>query len=290
LTDGEKPAESDVAGSEPLEAGLETTGSYSDVRLRGLIHDLRNAVGFVTHSASQLGRYIDDLMDLIGFFEDLTDGLGEKEQALLQEFRALVPIDVATEEIPGVMQTIREGERRITAILEQLRPDHLGDQGGEDGNCDLVATVETALSIFSSNHGSVVEFLSELEVSPRIACDGVSVGRLLDNLLVNAVKAVTEEGEGGTVHVIVKPAPLQAGVELVVRDDGVGMTPEVLKRVFQPYFTTRRGRGGTGLGLAVVREVVDACKGEVTIESSPGQGTTFSVVFPAVATDEVGRD
>ena len=281
----EMEAEAETGGSmhgAPKEAALES-GVDSEMRLRGLVHDVRNATGFVSQSASQLRRYVDDLLEMIGFFDELAAGLGEREQELLREFKALVPVDVATEEIPRVMDTIREGERRIVAILEQLRPPAAGGPAAQSGDSDLVLATETALGVFSSTHGALVQFTSELETSPRVACDELAVARLLDNLLLNAVKAVTEKADPGHVHVSVGPLQSEKAVELVVRDDGVGMAPEVKDRVFQPYFTTRGGQGGTGLGLAVVQQVVDGCGGQIRVESSPGQGTAFFVELPVVA-------
>jgi len=275
----------DVAGDPSGQEGV-APASDADLHLRGLIHDLRNATGFVTHSASQLRRYVDDLLEMCGFFDDLVDGLGEKEQELLREFKMLVPVDVAQQEIPRVMETIREGERRIAGILEELRPARLSGPSPEARECDLVTAVEAALAVFSSNHGGLVQFSSECKASPHVACDDLSVARLLDNLLLNAVKAVSEKGAGGKVDVTVQPSQTKGMVDLVIRDDGVGMAPEVRSRVFQSYFTTRERQGGTGLGLAVVQQVVDGCGGRVSVESSPGLGTVFLVEFPAVVSGD----
>ena len=76
---------------------------------------------------------------------------------------------------------------------------------------------------------------------------------------------------------------IAAGIEggrvaIRVSDSGKGMPPEVQERLFQPFFTTRPE--GTGLGLAIVRSVIDTHGGEVTVESKPGQGSTFCVTLP----------
>jgi two-component system NtrC family sensor kinase len=75
-------------------------------------------------------------------------------------------------------------------------------------------------------------------------------------------------------------------VELVVRDTGCGMAPDTLRRIFDPYFTTKSGpdasgRGGTGLGLATCRQIIEAHHGRIRVESTPGKGTAFTLKLPA---------
>ena len=74
-------------------------------------------------------------------------------------------------------------------------------------------------------------------------------------------------------------------VQLVVKDTGIGMSPDVMKRVFEPFFTTREVGKGTGMGLAVVYGIVKDLQGAVTVESEPGAGSTFRVFLPKVKTD-----
>jgi signal transduction histidine kinase len=68
-----------------------------------------------------------------------------------------------------------------------------------------------------------------------------------------------------------------------VEDVGSGIPPEVAERVFEPYFTTREGEGGTGLGLSTTHALVSDAGGAVVLQSTPGEGTTFTLVLPVVA-------
>jgi two-component system cell cycle sensor histidine kinase/response regulator CckA len=74
-------------------------------------------------------------------------------------------------------------------------------------------------------------------------------------------------------------APLAA---LSVRDDGPGIPPEILPKIFQPFFTTKGPKDGTGLGLNIVQRFVKSAKGALHVHSEPGKGTTFTVYLPAV--------
>ena len=113
--------------------------------------------------------------------------------------------------------------------------------------------------------------------APDVFADEECIVQVLLNLLLNADQALSGPG---TIRVEVASDPDSQGHAIVrVIDDGPGMPPEVLKRVGEPFFTTKAA--GTGLGLAISRELVEQMHGQLTIESSPGAGTTVSMRLPA---------
>jgi signal transduction histidine kinase len=91
--------------------------------------------------------------------------------------------------------------------------------------------------------------------------------------------------EGGRLIVRLAHDRVTGLVDLTVRDTGCGMTPEVMRRIFEPHFTTKAGpdatgKGGTGLGLAACREIVEAHRGRIRVESAPGKGTAITIRLP----------
>ena len=110
----------------------------------------------------------------------------------------------------------------------------------------------------------------------RLVCDPEQVEQALLALLVNAVEAM---GEGGRLTVRTAAEPGDA-VRLSVSDTGVGMTPEVRARIFDPFFSTKHETKGVGLGLAVVYGIVQRHEGRIEVESQPGRGTTFIITLP----------
>jgi two-component system NtrC family sensor kinase len=113
------------------------------------------------------------------------------------------------------------------------------------------------------------------EGMPRVECDAAQVQQLLLALAMNALEATPE---GGRVTIEVRPEPGAAA--LVVADTGSGIPREHLDRVFEPFFTTKEAGKGVGLGLAVVYGIVKRHHGEVTLDSEPGRGTTFTIRLP----------
>jgi signal transduction histidine kinase len=118
---------------------------------------------------------------------------------------------------------------------------------------------------------------------PPVLAIGNQVQQVLLNLLINARQAMPEGG-----HVLIQLEHDEASdmVDLVVRDTGVGIAPDKLRQIFDPFFTTKQGpddsgRGGTGLGLSCCRNVIEAHRGRIRVESTVGKGTAFTIKLPA---------
>ena len=110
---------------------------------------------------------------------------------------------------------------------------------------------------------------------PPVRLDAEMFEKVLLNLMLNAEDAMEA---GGTLTLQARPVDGGAWVELDVIDTGVGMTPELAARAFQPFVTTKSG--GTGLGLATARKIVQAHGGAIGVQSEPGRGTKFTVRLP----------
>ncbi len=124
-----------------------------------------------------------------------------------------------------------------------------------------------------------------LDVSEGLMIDGYpgSYGQILTNLVLNAANHAFGDGRSGTVSISAKPRGLDE-VELIFNDDGAGMTPEVQRQAFDPFFTTRRNEGGTGLGLHIVYTLItQQFGGRMVLDSRLGQGTTFRIIMPKTA-------
>ena len=117
-----------------------------------------------------------------------------------------------------------------------------------------------------------------------LGCDSYPgpLGQVVANLVQNALLHAFADTEGG--NITITASARDALLLVTVSDDGAGMTPQVLARAFDPFFTTRLGHGGSGLGLAVCHRIVTSVLGgELSVTSSPGQGASFVLEFPAQA-------
>jgi two-component system NtrC family sensor kinase len=95
-------------------------------------------------------------------------------------------------------------------------------------------------------------------------------------LLINAIDAI--DPGPGTIHI--KTAQVGGTIQVTVNDNGVGIPPEQISRIFEPFYTTKDPGRGTGLGLSVCHQIVTRHGGQIRVSSQPGEGTTISVNFP----------
>jgi signal transduction histidine kinase len=131
-----------------------------------------------------------------------------------------------------------------------------------------------------------VQVEREFAPVPRVSANPGQLQQVLLNLLVNARQAMPS---GGRLILRLSHDEPAGFVDLMVRDTGCGMTPDVLRRIFEPRFSTKAGpdetgKGGSGLGLTACREIVEAHRGRIRVESAPGKGTAITVRLPAEAT------
>ncbi len=130
-----------------------------------------------------------------------------------------------------------------------------------------------------------VQVEREFAPVPRVSANPGQLQQVLLNLMVNARQAMPD---GGRLILRLSHDEPTGFVDLMVRDTGCGMAPDVLRRIFEPRFSTKQGpdetgKGGSGLGLTACREIVEAHRGRIRVESAPGKGTAVTVRLPAEA-------
>jgi signal transduction histidine kinase len=124
----------------------------------------------------------------------------------------------------------------------------------------------------------------QLQPVPLAMINGNQIQQVLFNLIINARQAMPH---GGRLFVRLSHDAESNMLDVLIRDYGCGMTPEVLQQIFDPFFSTKQGpdasgKGGTGLGLSTCRDIIEAHHGRIRVESTPGKGTAFTLKLPAV--------
>ena len=147
---------------------------------------------------------------------------------------------------------------------------------------NLNAVIERSLRLVQHQldlAGIHVELQLEPDL-PQIRCDAAQIEQVLLALVMNATDAMAQ---GGNLWLSTSVDRETHCVRVVVRDDGAGISPEILPRIFEPFLTTKETGRGVGLGLAISRSIVERHSGSIEVQSEPGRGTTFTVTLPGDA-------
>jgi len=183
---------------------------------------------------------------------------------------------------------IQADARAILDVVERAR--HVSLQllsfarGSDKSNrpVDVRLVVEGLLPLLRQLIGPEIRIDAELATQPMIArVDAGQLDQALINLAINARDAMPG---GGSLTIAVNAVGRRgSSIDIAACDSGSGIAPEIQARMFEPFFTTKEVGRGSGLGLSMVRGFAAAAGGEVTVESTPGRGSTFAIRLPRVS-------
>lgn len=192
------------------------------------------------------------------------------------------------ESINNDISIIDNQAKRIQKVVEDLnrlsRPSKPEMSPVCVGKC-LAAAVE----VLSSTAGRIKKFNTEnpeetfylkLEVEPNLPLimgDAQSIEQMFINLIINAAHSVEDKGNG---KILLRVFKKSKNVVAVLEDTGTGIPNEIVDHIFEPYFTTKDSRRGTGLGMPIVRQISEQHKATVELETEEGEGTTITITFP----------
>jgi signal transduction histidine kinase len=239
----------------------------------GIAHEIQNPLNFVNNFAEVSAELVDELAE--------EQARPERDTGLESELFG---------DLRQNLGKIAEHGKRAASIVRGML-EHSRQSTGERAPVDLNALCEEYLRLAyqglrakdkTFNATLNTDFLADL---PPVTLIGADVGRVLLNLFTNAFYAVRQrqqQGEPGyQPQVGVRTVLLNQQVQILVTDNGTGMNPEVQRKIFQPFFTTKPTGEGTGLGLSLSHDIIaQGHGGSLTVDSQEGQGTTIHVGLP----------
>lgn len=243
----------------------------------GMAHEINSPLAAVSSNVTLLGDYASSLLEVADLAKKVAPALPASSRLALSEAWRAGKLDSVHDDLGPLLEDTRLGLDRVKTILRDLksfaRVDSLTLSEVQLGSC-----VEAALKMVAAAQREGVSFTTDLQATPPLRCLAAQVNQAVLGLLINAAQAVRDRPGGrGTVNV-------RTGVEggyvfVEVKDDGVGMRPEVLARAFEPFFTTRAPGKGVGLGLSSAYQCALAHGGRLEAHSEPAVGTTMRLVL-----------
>lgn len=233
------------------------------VLVSGVAHEINNPNNFILLNSQTLEDLLPPLLDGLTKF-------GKAEGENLSEFMSNEEL---LKEVPDLLKGIGESSQRIKRIVRKLKD--FSTQGSPDYFQDVIINdvVDSAVIIASSLiRSSTNHFKIDYGYNlPIIKGYGQELEQVIINLITNACHALPTKDKG--IHISTIHNEINHAVEIKVSDEGIGIPDNIMANIMEPFFTTKRDSGGTGLGLSVSFTIMQNHRGELKFTSEPGKGT-----------------
>jgi PAS domain S-box-containing protein len=236
----------------------------------GVAHEINNPISFITLNTPILKKsweavlpILDDHRNRRGDFK-----VGQMDYSQLRQ------------RLPQLVANIAEGAQRVKSIVGDLKDFARQEPSRMDDQVDINQAAAKAITLLGNLIKKSSHFFSVLygENIPTFTGSVQKIEQVIINLLVNACQSLPNPHHSVSLHTRYDATRKQVVVE--VRDQGSGIAKELLQRIRDPFFTTKRKSGGTGLGLSIAERIVEDHHGEMRFASQLGQGTTVTVRLP----------
>jgi len=238
---------------------LSTMGTFS----AGIAHEINNPNTFITANVQTLKLFWQHAQPL------LKKHIEEDNSGKVGPF---------IDEVEQIFESILQGSERISTIIKSLKTYARQGSATKKERISLIEPVNDAVMIMTPKTYQGVTITIDINKEIKIDCDAQKMSQVFVNLINNALDAFGDEP--GTILITAHTA----GENIVVsfKDNGSGIPEETQKRIFNPFFTTKDKANGTGLGLAIIQGIIEEHKGTISVESTSGTGTEFTIHLPQV--------
>jgi len=241
----------------------------------GIAHELNNPINFVSGNVNPLRRDINDMFNLLATYDDLISTKGfSKEFNDIKVLKDKIDYDFLIKEISNLLEGIEEGAHRSSQIVKGLRSFSRLDEE----KCqiyDIHEGIESSLILLNNKIKDRIAIHRDYGDFQDIECYPSKLNQVVMNVLTNSIQAIEGKGE-----ISIQTISSDIGIKIILKDNGKGMTSEVKRHIFEPFYTTKDVGKGTGLGLSISFGIIEQHKGSIDVISEPGKGTEFIISLP----------
>ena len=255
----------------------------------GVAHEINNPVGFIGGNIQPARDYIQDLLGLIDLYQEENP----TPSVAIEEELVAIDLDFVREDLPKLIDSMKLGVERIAHISTSLRTfsrtdkEHKVPFNLHDGIDSTILILKHRLK--ANENRPAIEVIKEYGNIVRVECFPGQLNQVFMNLMANSIDALEEDNAERRFEEIsanpnqIKICTEAISEEIIIRisDNGVGMPESVRGRIFETGFTTKAVGKGTGLGMAIARQIIEEKHGgTISCTSEPGKGTEFAISLP----------
>lgn len=249
----------------------------------GIAHEINNPMGFINSNLGTLEKYVDKFDRYIGTLEPLVQACADEQHwQAVQALRKELKLDYVLRDIHQLLEESADGASRVMRIVQDLKTFSRSDTA-QIARAELHQCIDSTINIIWNQIKYVAELHKEYGDLPKVPCNVQQINQVFMNLLVNACHAIQGKELDTLGTITVRTWSDADTAYIAVSDTGCGISKEVQRRIFEPFYTTKEVGKGTGLGLSISHEIIKKHGGELTVASEVGKGTTFTIQLPLEA-------
>ena len=255
----------------------------------GVAHEINNPASFIHGNLTHVEEYSQDLLKLANFYQQ-----PDINQVELEELLDEIDLEFIQQDLPKIIKSMRIGTRRIREIVLSLRNFSRMDEA-EFKSVNIHSGIDSTIMILQhrlkeKTERPAIEIIKNYGNLPLIECYAGQLNQVFMNILANGIDAIEEKNLHQTFEeiqtnpnqIIIATSIINNNwLQIAIADNGIGMTEEVQKQIFNPFFTTKPVGSGTGMGMSISYQIiVEKHCGELKCFSTPNRGTEFIIQIP----------
>ncbi|GAB3424297.1 sensor histidine kinase [Niabella aquatica] len=248
----------------------------------GIAHEINNPINFVTSNVKPLELDISDIQSLIQKYEEIDPSKNIEEQlSAINSYKKQIDLEYINEEITTLLTGIRDGANRTAEIVSNLKNFARIDEANVKF-ANLNEGIQSTLMLVKNAFPKDFVLKKEFGSIPDVECTPGKINQVFMNIITNGLQSIAERQEAnpGTGILTIRTTEENGHVKISIKDNGTGIKEGVREKIFEPFYTTKPVGQGTGLGMSIVKGIIDSHKGTIEVISNFGEGAEFVITLP----------
>jgi two-component system, NtrC family, sensor kinase len=242
----------------------------------GIAHEVNNPVNFIYGNIQCANDYIQDLVNLI----DLYQQEYPEPSLLISDKIEEIDLNFITHDLSNVLNSMKMGAQRIREIVVSLRNFSRLDEA-DMKEVNIHEGIDNTLLILNHRINNEIKVVKKYGNLPLVECYPAQLNQVFMNILSNAIDVLIEQKTQTKKQITIDTGRWDdCYIRVAIKDNGAGIAPEILSKLFNPFFTTKPVGKGTGLGLSICYQIIEQHKGKIAVISELGKGTEFIITLP----------
>lgn len=235
----------------------------------GVAHELNNPIGFIHSNMGHLKEYSEVLIKII-------ESIPLDSAKDLEKLKKELDYEYIVKDLPKLIQSCEDGSKRTRDIVLGLRSFSRLEEAQRQ-EVSIHEGLESTIRLLHSEFQSRIEIIKNYGDIPKVFCYPSQLNQVFMNILSNSAQSILDKGQ---IIIVTELSKNKENINIIISDNGEGMSESVQGKIFDPFYTTKPTGVGTGLGLSISYGIIKKHEGVISVKSEEGQGTSFTISIP----------